>query len=118
MENEKIEIATIVSKGDMSADEAAYLVKSAEFIGVTNDMGDVVNFVNDCKEKQLAVQIIPGNKDELLKLQHRILLDDEITNSWETGRVIIPQKNTEYNLVERVHNVPNLFGMLKERGWC
>jgi hypothetical protein len=116
MENKKIEIATIVNRESMTTDEPAYLVKSVEFIGVTNDIGDVISFISNCKVNQLAVQIIPGNKKDLLKLQHRILLDDEIANSWDTDRLIIPQKNMDYNIMERVHQGSHLFGLLRERG--
>lgn len=108
MENKQIKIVDRVRK-EAQVDEKAFLVLSPMHIGVTNELGDVIEFLRRCQDKRIPIQIIPGYREELLELQQRILLMDEVRNSIGANRLTTPKQMDDYNLIERIDIVPNKF---------
>ena len=106
-----MKLITIVDRV-AQVDEPALLVMSADLIGVTNEMGDVLAFISECQKENVAVKIIPGYKEDLLDLEHRVLLMDEVENSMGGKKITNPKRMENYNLIERTTQASNMLTQL------
>lgn len=94
-ENEKEKIQVI------SVEDKALLVLTNKYVGVTDNLNDIMGVIKECQNGEKPIEIIPGYKSRLLNLQHSILLMDEVCNSLGKEEIAIPDKVNDYNLTER-----------------
>lgn len=98
LEIEKIENAT-------SVEEKSYIFKSNKILGVTNDLNDILAYIEKYGEFNDTYVLGIGEKEQLLDLQNMILIQDALRSNLDninTGELKIPKRFLDYNLVERV----------------
>ena len=85
----------------LEVEEMALLLVSKDAIGVTDNMEDVISFIEDSVANGRSFHGCSGSKEEMLSLQHYLLLADEVKNSYGAHELHIPERQTEYNITCR-----------------
>ncbi len=81
-------------------EERAYLLQGKDKIGVTNDINDLAKVLSELKPGH-SVKIEAGFKEELLDKQNTVLRMDSVINAHGQKKILLPERNVDYNLVER-----------------
>ena len=82
-------------------EEMALLLVSKDAVGVTDNMEDVISFIEDSVANGRSFHGCSGSKEEMLSLQHYLLLADEVKNSYGADELRVPERKTEYNITCR-----------------
>lgn len=88
-------------------DEPAYLLVANDFVGVTDDLAEMVLFIEENAKQGSTYQSTKGYKNELLGMQQRIFLIDESLRDMQSDVILVPEKQPDYNIVPRKPS-PNL----------
>lgn len=78
------------------------LMVSESKIGVTNQIDDVMKFVQGAMTEGESFEVLVDyDKNMLLKQEQQILMNDEFDSSGLNRQMLFPQRQTGYNLLSR-----------------
>lgn len=89
------------AENNIKIEEQGYLMVSDRDIGVTNSVEDIASYIQKQGRKGEVIYILPGYKDDLLKIQQGCMLQDSLCCNADNDKVEIPPRFTNWNLVTR-----------------
>lgn len=89
---------------DDNVSTQAFLMISEHHIGVTDNLADVIAYSNDHLQPGETLILKKGYSEELFIEEQKILTLDNLRNS-NGNTLIIPHKQTDFNLIERNSSV-------------
>lgn len=94
-----------------NVEEMAYLILSSSHIGVSDSLEDIFGHIETLPEEE-CIRIIKGTKDQLLSLEQKILIFDQLNDNPYENVLTVPERLEDYNLINRKPTNKKLFTAL------